>query len=500
MAQSLLSLEMLAKIADGSPIPVFAINKQHKVTHWNIAIEALSVIKREEIIGTDEQWRAFYIEKRPAMADLIVDGAPANEIEAYYRGKCKKSPLIDGAYEAEDFFPELGRNGKWLHFTASPIRDNNGEIIGAIETLEDTTERKSAEEMLAKIIDGASIASFVINRQHKVTHWNAAIEALTGIKRGKVIGTDEQWRPFYTEKRPGMADLIVDGASANKIEAYYRDKCKSSRLIDGAYEAEDFFPALGRNGKWLHFTASPIRDDNGEMIGAVETLEDTTERKSAEENLRYYLQEITRAQEEERKRIARELHDDTAQVLGSLSRQLDNFIRKKHGFAPSEVLFLKDLQAQLNRGVQGVHRFVQTLRPSLLDDLGLIPALRSLVKGLQESDGIGTDLKVLGGEKRFSSEVELLLFRIIQEALNNIRRHAQASEAQVVVEFAEDRIKVTISDNGRGFELSGRVDDLLRSGKLGLAGMQERARLLGGTIEVQSTPGKGTTLIVEVPY
>ena len=354
-------------------------------------------------------------------------------------------------------------------------------------------------EMLAKIIDGSSIPSFVINKQHKVIYWNTAIEALSGIKRGEIIGTDEQWRSFYAEKRPAMADLIVDGAHVNEIKAYYPGRYKKSHLIDGAYEAEDFFPDLGKNGKWLHFTASPIRDNKGETIGSIETLEDVTERKGAEENLRYHLQQITRAQEEERKRIARELHDDTAQVLGSLSRQLDNFIRKKHGFAPNEVLFLKDLQAQLNRGVQGMHRLVQDLRPSLLDDLGLIPALRSLMKDLQEYNGISASLKVLGEERRFSPEVESLLFRIVQEALNNIRRHAQASEAQVVAEFAEDRTKVTISDNGRGFELSGRVDGLPRSGKLGLAGMQERARLLGGTLEVKSTPNKGTTLIVEVP-
>ena len=238
---------------------------------------------------------------------------------------------------------------------------------------------------------------------------------------------------------------------------------------------------------------------DGEPKGFHNIARDVTQEKRMQENLRYYLQQITRAQEEERKRIARELHDDTAQVLGSLSRQLDNFIRKKYGLAPNEVLFLKDLQAQLNRGVQGVHRLVQDLRPSLLDDLGLMSALRSLVKGVQEYEGIGMNLKVLGGERRFSPEVELLLFRIAQEALNNIRRHAQASEAQVVIDFAEDRVKLMISDNGRGFELSGRVDDLPRSGKLGLAGMQERARLLGGTFEVKSTPGKGTTLIVEVP-
>jgi signal transduction histidine kinase len=356
-----------------------------------------------------------------------------------------------------------------------------------------------SSEMLAKIIDGSPIASFVINKQHKVTHWNIAVEALSGIKREEIIGTEEQWRAFYAEKRPVMAELIVDKAPANTIEAYYRGKCKKTGLIDGAYEAEDFFPDLGTTGRWLHFTASPIRDDNGEIIGAIETLEDITERKVAEDNLRYYLREITRAQEAERKRIARELHDDTAQLLGSLSRQLDNFIRKKHGLAPNEVLVLKDLQAQLNRGVQGVDRFVQDLRPSLLDDLGLIPALRSLARGLQESDGIGVDLKVLGGERRFSPDVELLLFRIVQEALNNTRRHAQASEAQVVVEFAEDRTKVTITDNGRGFELPGRLDDFTRSGKLGLAGMQERAQLLCGTLEVKSTPGKGTTVMVEVP-
>jgi len=353
--------------------------------------------------------------------------------------------------------------------------------------------------MLAKIIDGSSIPSFVINKDHEVTYWNTAMEALTGIKREKIIGTEEQWRAFYTERRPVMADLIAEEASAEEIETYYRGKCEKSRLIDGAYEAEDYFQALGRQGKWLHFTASPIRDKSGEIIGVIETLEDITERKRAEDNLRYYLKEITRAQEEERKRIARELHDDTAQILGSLSRQLDNFVRKKHGFAPKEVLFLKDLQAQLNRGVQGVHRFIQDLRPSLLDDLGLIPAVRSLVKGLQESDGIAADLKIVGKERRFSPEVELLLFRIVQEALNNIRRHAKASDARVAIEFAEDKVKVTISDDGRGFSLSGRLDDLPRSGKLGLAGMQERARLLGGTLEVKSTPGKGTTLIVEMP-
>ena len=489
MARSLISSEMLAKIIDGSSIPSFVINNQHKVIYWNTAIEALSGIKREEIIGTDEQWRAFYAEKRPAMADLIVDGAHVNEIEAYYRGKCKKSDLIDGAYEAEDFFPDLGRNGKWLHFMASPIRDNNGEIIGAIETLEDITERKRAEEELRKtqdylgsLLQYANAPIIVWDRDQRITIFNTAFEQLTGYIAEEVVG-----HPL---------SMLFPEVSRDESLTHI------GQTLSGEYWESVEIPILrkDRESRIVLWNSANIYDKDGKtLLATIAQGQDITERKRAEENLRYYLQEITRAQEEERKRIARELHDDTAQVLGSLSRQLDNFIRKKHGFAPNEALFLRDVQAQLNRGVQSVHRFVQGLRPPLLDDLGLIPALRSLAKGLQESDGIGTSLKVLGGERRFSPEVESLLFRIVQEALNNIRRHAQASEAQVVTEFAEDRIKVTISDNGRGFELSGRVDDLPRRGKLGLSGIQERARLLGGTLQVQSTPGKGTTLIVEAP-
>ncbi|GAI06047.1 unnamed protein product, partial [marine sediment metagenome] len=185
------------------------------------------------------------------------------------------------------------------------------------------TEEKSAGEMLSKIIDGSPIPSFVINKQHKVTHWNTAIESLSGISAREIVGTDEQWRAFYTEKRPAMADLIVDGASADEIEAHYRGKYKKSRLIDGTYEAEDFFSALGEYGKWLNFTASPIKNKGGEIIGAIETLQDITEEKQLQENMRFYVQLITKAQEDERKRIARELHDDVSPSLLVLIQRLD---------------------------------------------------------------------------------------------------------------------------------------------------------------------------------
>jgi signal transduction histidine kinase len=351
---------------------------------------------------------------------------------------------------------------------------------------------------LAKIVNGSAIPIFVINKDHRVTHWNTAIEALTGRTAEDVIGNDDHWRSFYSEKRPAMADLIVNGASAEEVERYYQDKCKKSVLIEGAYEAEDFFPNLGRKGRWLNFTASPIRDENGEIIGAIETLIDTTERKVLENNLRYYLQQITRAQEEERRAMSRELHDDMSQILGSLSRRMDNFLRKKPPLGKEEEAALLEIQDLLKQGQQSMNSFIQNLRPSLLDDLGLIPAIRSLTNNIKSAD-MDVTFEIIGEERRFTGEIELFLFRIIQEALNNIKRHAMATKAGVVAEFTRDGINLTVNDNGQGFNAEGDLDDLPYKGKLGLMGMQERTWLLGGTMEIDSKPGEGTTLRFHIP-
>lgn len=356
-----------------------------------------------------------------------------------------------------------------------------------------------SSKTLAKIIDGSAIPAFVIDRDHRVTHWNTAIEALTGIRREEIVGKDDHWRAFYSQKRPVMADLIVDGVSLDTIRKYYRDKYKKSALIEGAYEAEDYFPVLNSEGKWLHFTASPIKDDQGQIMAAIETLLDITERKSLEENLRFYLQQITRAQEEERKYITRELHDDMAQIMGSLSRRLDNLLRKQHNFGAAEAADLQEIQSLLNRGLQSMNSFIQNMRPSLLDDLGLIPALRSMTNNLERTDGIIAQFTLIGEERRFSNEIELPLFRIVQEALSNVGKHAQATQVHVTAEFIGSGIRLKVEDNGKGFKLQDSMDNLPRSGKLGLMGMQERVLLLDGTIEFDSTPGIGTSIEVVVP-
>lgn len=145
--------QILQSIIDRSVIPSFIINRDHLVLYWNRALEQLSRIPAEEVIGTRRHWQAFYAQERPCMADLLVDGE-IGRIPDWYEKKFTKSNLIDEAFEATDFFPDLGEAGKWLRFTAATIRNEKGIIIGALETLEDITERKAAEqEREALILD-----------------------------------------------------------------------------------------------------------------------------------------------------------------------------------------------------------------------------------------------------------------------------------------------------------------------------------------------------------
>ncbi|MRR16768.1 MAG: PAS domain S-box protein [Deltaproteobacteria bacterium] len=143
------SEQRLKSVIGGSPIPAFVIGRNHRILYWNKALEELTRIKADDVIGTSQQWRAFYSRKRPCMADLLVSRGEAN-LSKWYTGKYTKSKLLDEAYEAIDFFPELGHQGKWLRFTAAIIRNAAGELIGAIETLEDITRRKRAKEALLR--------------------------------------------------------------------------------------------------------------------------------------------------------------------------------------------------------------------------------------------------------------------------------------------------------------------------------------------------------------
>jgi signal transduction histidine kinase len=159
---------------------------------------------------------------------------------------------------------------------------------------------------------------------------------------------------------------------------------------------------------------------------------------------------------------------------------------------------IEDLWKQTNSVMQGVRRLSQDLRPAALDRLGLLPALEWLAADTGQYSGIPITVTFSGNERRLSEEIELVLFRIVQEALRNVWRHSQATKAEVAIEFTNYKVRITISDNGRGFDVPKSVGDLTKEGKLGMAGMEERARLIGATLAAESYHGKGTKIVIEL--
>jgi PAS domain S-box-containing protein len=296
-------------IIEGSPIPTFVIGRDHRIISWNKACADLMGYEAAEMIGTDKQYLPFYQEKRPVIADLIVDNDFAGLEKYYGKKRVQKSAVVEGAYEAHDFFVTLDGSSRHLYFLAAPIYDKNGEIIAAIETLQDVTRQTELEndlkgytetlkseldknirliKTIEGIIEGSPIPTFVIGRDHRIILWNKACAELVGYQAAEMIGTDKQYMPFYEEKRPVIADLIVDD-DIDGLERYYgKKRVQKSTVVEGAYEARDYYKKLGGRSRHLYFLAAPIRDERGEIIAAIETLQDVSREKEMAANLKEY--------------------------------------------------------------------------------------------------------------------------------------------------------------------------------------------------------------------
>ncbi len=357
-----------------------------------------------------------------------------------------------------------------------------GNQIGvAIENVRLYQQQQISEKNYRELFEDANDAIWVQDLAGKIVAANKASSKVVGYTQQELIGMNIR------------AFLSPEGLeSGREVER---------KLLQGEVLKEPYELQLIRKDGTTRVMklASSLVIRDGQVTGFQQIARDVTEEKKMQDNLRFYVQQITRAQEEERMRIARELHDDTTQELVTLSRQLDTLSDGSEQLPESAIKRLDELQDRIDGIIKSVRRFSQDLRPSVLDDLGLVAALESITDDMTEQYGIATEVKASGKQQRLSPEKELLLFRIAQEALRNVWRHSQASTASITVDFGHDKIKITVQDNGQGFQLPTRLGDLASTGKLGIAGMYERTQLLGGTLELQSAPGKGTTLIIEIP-
>lgn len=207
---------------------------------------------------------------------------------------------------------------------------------------------------------------------------------------------------------------------------------------------------------------------------------------------------IVRAQEEERRRLAREIHDGPAQLLANVVLRIDVCQR----LADQDLQRLRDELNQLKDlvrlSLQDVRQVIFNLRPMALDDLGLVPALRAYIKAFQSRTATEVDLVTFGTDRRYEPTFEVAVFRLVQEALTNVDKHAQASRVELVLEQRIRELKVTVKDDGVGFEPR-QVAQKRTGTAYGLTGMQERARLIGGRMEISSQPGQGTRIQLVFP-
>ncbi len=280
------SEQLLQSIIQTSPIPMFVIGRDHRVIHWNKALEKLTRIGADEVVGTTDQWKAFYSEQRPCFADIVVDDDP-DALGQWNAGQI--SGVSEGVYESTAHFPNMPAGNKWLHFIVAAIRDSQGLPMGAIEIIEDITERKRSEEallgsqqQLADIINFLPDATLVIDTTGKVIAWNLAMEDMTGIPAASMLGKRdfEYALPFYGARRPLLIDLVLK--PQKEVEAEYNYVDRKGTVISG----EAYMPKLRGGEIYLYGKASALFDPKGNIVGAIESIRDISERRRAEEALR----------------------------------------------------------------------------------------------------------------------------------------------------------------------------------------------------------------------
>jgi signal transduction histidine kinase len=219
--------------------------------------------------------------------------------------------------------------------------------------------------------------------------------------------------------------------------------------------------------------------------------------QTAQQSLHSYIGAITLGQENERHRLALELHDDTIQSLIAL-KQRAQLTRRA---LPKEISLqsLAELETLTEQTIENLRRTIRALRPIYLEDLGLVAALDMLVNEAGKNSHLKVEFHTSGNERRLETDVEMALYRMVQESLSNTVNHAQATQASVTVEFAAQAVNITINDNGVGFEVPKSPTEFVPVGHFGLVGLYERAQLIGAGLEITSTPGKGTKIFISLP-
>jgi PAS domain S-box-containing protein len=398
-----------------------------------------------------------------SIANLVVERPPATSVaehpHAFSKHRRKDGSVID--VEVTSFAVTFRRRPATL------------------ESILDVTYRRKTEaqagylDLLLATVTDAVVAS---DENFVLTGWNAAAESTFGRRADEVLGQPE--------------GLLFRGnfVGVERVEAI------RTLVETGRFHGELTYRR--GDGKRIHIEsrAAALFDSDGKRFGYVSVNRDITERGHAEEAIRSLLKEVLTAQELERRRIARELHDETAQTLTSLLVGL-RAIEESQDLGQA-LGGASALRASVAAALEGVKRVARGLRPSVLDDLGLQEALERLALEVGRANGFVVDVHATGPRlPRLPEALETALYRVVQEALTNASKHASPKAVSVLIHRNPGEVRLLIEDDGKGFDAA----ETLSEPHLGLVGIRERVHLVGGSVTVESSPGHGTTICVSVP-
>jgi PAS domain S-box-containing protein len=369
-----------------------------------------------------------------------------------------------------------------VEYRAAPIQADEGRPTGVVMLLRDVTERRRVEDAMARlaaIVEYSDDAIVGISLDGVIQSWNDGAHRLFGYTADEIVGR--------------AVTRLLPASRAGELEQILARIAEGERIKP--FEGQ----AVHRDGQILDVsvTVSPLKDAEGRVIGASAIARDIAERQRAEQQARRaeLLVRLAAAQEEERRHIARELHDQMGQHLAALMLGLEAL--KTETTDKEQVQRLQVLANQIG---QEVHNLALELRPTALDDLGLPAALVHYVESWSERSGIAADYHTNGlNGDRLPSPVEIHLYRIIQEALTNVLKHSGARHVSVILERERDSLRAIVEDDGEGFEPAAVAHGPEAGSRLGLLGMKERAVALGGTLDIETAPGSGTSLFIRIP-